>query len=81
MLLRDLGRLAEAEPLFLEALEASRRTLGDEHPDTLKSISNVASILRQRVNQGHRGSSAKIRRRILRSPMDSGGPRGGRQPT
>ena len=28
------GRYAEAEPLYREALNTSRRTLGDEHPTT-----------------------------------------------
>ena len=29
----------------LEALEARRRVLGDEHPDTLRSIDNLAGVL------------------------------------
>jgi hypothetical protein len=36
--------LEEAEPLEAQALEARRRVLGAEHPDTLKSISNLALI-------------------------------------
>ena len=36
-----LNRHAEAEPLFREALDASRRTLGDEHPNTIDSIGNM----------------------------------------
>ena len=42
-LLQDHGKLAEVEPLQLEALEATRRTLGDERPETPISISNMAS--------------------------------------
>ena len=34
-LLRAQGKLAEAEPLFLEALRTRRTVRGDEHPDTL----------------------------------------------
>ena len=44
-LLQDQGKLSEAEPLFREALAARRRTLGDEHPDTLTSVNNMASLL------------------------------------
>ena len=40
------GKLGEAEPLFREALAASRETLGDRHPDTLTSINNMASLLK-----------------------------------
>ena len=43
--LHDQGKLDEAEPLCREALDASRATLGDRHPDTLTSISNTASLL------------------------------------
>ena len=45
-LLRAEGRLAEAEPYWREALEKFRRTLGEEHPDTLVSIGNMGSLLR-----------------------------------
>ena len=34
-LLLDLGKLAEAELLFREALVGSRETQGDKHPQTL----------------------------------------------
>lgn len=44
-LLRDQDRLGEAEPLFQEALTASRQSLGDESPVTLVAISNFASLL------------------------------------
>ena len=37
-LLQDQGKLDEAEPLYREALAASRETLGDRHPDTLASV-------------------------------------------
>jgi len=44
-LLQDQGKLDEAEPLFREALEAQRHTLGDTHPGTLLRIHNLASFL------------------------------------
>ena len=39
------GKHAEAEPLYREALEASRATLGDRHPHTLTSINGMANLL------------------------------------
>ena len=46
-LLGQAGKLAEAEPLLVEALRASRTTLGDEHLHTLSSMSNLAELLRR----------------------------------
>ena len=43
--LEDQGRYDEAEPLFREALETCRLTLGDRHEDTLASINNVGLLL------------------------------------
>ena len=40
--LRVQGKNDEAEPLFREALEVSRETLGSQHPDTLLAINNLA---------------------------------------
>ena len=44
-LLRNQGKLTEAEPYLRETLEKSRRVLGDEHPDTLVSIGNMGVLL------------------------------------
>ncbi|KAI9777309.1 MAG: hypothetical protein M1816_004797 [Peltula sp. TS41687] len=43
------GRWKEAEKLFVQVMETRRRVLGQEHPDTLTSIANLASTYR---NQG-----------------------------
>jgi len=43
--LQDQGKYDEAEPLHREALEVSRETLGDRHPNTLGSISNLGALL------------------------------------
>jgi len=40
----ESGKYDEAESLHLEALNASRRVLGDEHPSTLVSIGNLAFL-------------------------------------
>ena len=46
--LKDQGRFAEAEPLYRATLDAWRRTLGPEHPQTLTSQHNLANLLRAR---------------------------------
>ncbi len=43
------GRYNEAEAPFLEVMERHKRVLGQEHPDTLTSMANLASTYR---NQG-----------------------------
>jgi tetratricopeptide (TPR) repeat protein len=40
-----LGRPAEAEPLVREVMEKYRRTLGEDHPNTLASINNMGGLL------------------------------------
>ena len=44
-------QLEEAKPLDRKALNSRRRILGDDHPDTLTSISSMASCLRARGNR------------------------------
>ncbi|WP_068815064.1 tetratricopeptide repeat protein [Phormidesmis priestleyi] len=43
-LYRSQGRYAEAEPLYLQALEIRQRQLGDDHPDVATSLNNLASL-------------------------------------
>ncbi|KAL5392945.1 hypothetical protein DPSP01_000636 [Paraphaeosphaeria sporulosa] len=49
MALYSDGRYKEAEELFVQVMEMSKRVLGEEHPDTLLSMGNLASTYR---NQG-----------------------------
>ena len=44
-LLQAMGQLEEARPLYEEALQARRETLGDYHPNTLVSISGTMGTL------------------------------------
>jgi tetratricopeptide (TPR) repeat protein len=44
MLYQAQGQFADAEPLFVKALEARRRVLGEEHPHTLISMNNLAAV-------------------------------------
>jgi tetratricopeptide (TPR) repeat protein len=41
------GRYNEAEPLWVKALEDNRRILGEKHPNTLWSISNLTMLVGQ----------------------------------
>ncbi len=43
-ILREQGRLKEAEPYWSEALATRRRTLGDDHGDTIVSIMNMGVL-------------------------------------
>ena len=36
-LLQEMGQLEEARPLYEEALQAFKETLGDRHPSTLNA--------------------------------------------
>ena len=40
------GRWKEAEELELRVMEVMRRVLGDEHPNTLKSVGNLVDTYR-----------------------------------
>ncbi|MEM6609896.1 MAG: tetratricopeptide repeat protein [Pseudomonadota bacterium] len=42
----DMGRFAEAEPLYREALEITRAALGATHPDSAIRLNNLAGVLR-----------------------------------
>ena len=58
---RSHGRYAAAEPLLTRALEVRRRVLGDEHPDTLTSMSNLALLYE---NWGKPEKAAEWRRKL-----------------
>ena len=44
--LNEQGRYAEAEPLYLQALDICRSKLGNTHPDTATSLNNLAELYR-----------------------------------
>jgi non-specific serine/threonine protein kinase/serine/threonine-protein kinase len=46
MLYRDQGKYAQAEPLSIKVIEVQRRTLGEEHPDTLLSMNSLGVLYR-----------------------------------
>jgi hypothetical protein len=45
LLLHRKGDYPAAEPLLRRALAGRERVLGPEHPDTLQSLLNLASLL------------------------------------
>jgi serine/threonine protein kinase len=58
----NLGLYPRAESLDQKAMEIRRRVLGPEHPDTLKSMSNLASDLSA---EGHYAEAEKLDRETL----------------
>jgi tetratricopeptide (TPR) repeat protein len=58
----DLGLYDAAKPLLERALETRRRVLGDEHPDTLKSLSQMGALLN---HQGKRNEAMPYYREAL----------------
>ena len=56
------GKYERAEELSRQALEGRETVLGKEHPDTLTSVSNLASVLR---HQGKYQAAEELNRRYL----------------
>jgi tetratricopeptide (TPR) repeat protein len=62
-LLKDQGKLSEAEPLLCDVLRCYRETLGDTHPNTLISMNNLAFLLNE---QGKVSEAESLYRDALR---------------
>lgn len=45
MLLKNQGKVDEAETLYRECLAAQKETLGDRHPGTLTSVSALVVLV------------------------------------
>jgi tetratricopeptide (TPR) repeat protein len=58
-LLQELGRVAEAESLYRDALAARREYKGDKHPKTILTMCNLAQLLQQ--NGGAKEAEALLR--------------------
>ena len=61
-MLKEQGKLEEAEALFRRALEGREATLGASHKDTLRSTNNLAGVLQ---DQGKLEESEALFRRAL----------------
>jgi tetratricopeptide (TPR) repeat protein len=46
LVLSEQGQYSEAEALHRQTLELYKRILGEQHPSTLISINNLASVLK-----------------------------------
>jgi tetratricopeptide (TPR) repeat protein len=68
----ESGRYEEAEPQARTVLEARRRTLGPEHPDTLESMELLAIALR---HLGRAGEAESLQRQELAAKERVLGPR------
>ena len=62
LVLRDLGRLEEAEPYYHLALEGFARQLGENHSDTLLAMRNMGALLR---SQGRLAEAERYYRQAL----------------
>ena len=58
----EQGSYDEAEQMDRRALDSREKMLGKEHPDTLTSVCNLASVLRY---QGKYGEAEPMNRRAL----------------
>jgi hypothetical protein len=58
----EIGRWEEAAAIRQEVLEKRKRNLGDEHPDTLAAMNNLANTL---GDQGKLDKAAAMRREVL----------------
>jgi CHAT domain-containing protein len=71
-LYQDQKRYGEAEPLFREALQTRRETLGARHPDTLTSLSNLAPLYSA---QGRYDEAEPLSREALQTRRETLGAR------
>ena len=74
MLLQNKGDLAAAELLLREALEAQRETLGNRHPSTLVSISNL-SVLQMLKDKNNFDAAEPLHREALEGRRETLGNR------
>ena len=70
MLLREQGKLSEAEPFAREALAMRRKILGDEHPDTVESLKGLIDVLQQ----AGKSAEADNLRREMAAPAAAASP-------
>lgn len=72
--LKEQGRLDEAEPMYRRALETLERVNGEQHPNTLAAMNNLATLL---VDLGRLDDAEPLFRgalRRLREVLDEGHP-------
>jgi CHAT domain-containing protein/Tfp pilus assembly protein PilF len=69
MLLRGMGRPAEARPNLEEALAVRKKVLGPEHPDTAASLNNLGLLLSEMGQHAearrHHEEALAVRKKVL----------------
>ncbi len=63
LIYHDEGRWREAEELELQVMETMKRVLGEEHPDTLISMGNLAATYR---NQGRWKEAEELEMQVMK---------------
>ena len=66
--LQFIGDYAGARPLYERAMEANQRVLGQEHPNTLTSVNNLAALL---YFKGNYERAEALFNRLLQNSFDS----------
>jgi tetratricopeptide (TPR) repeat protein len=63
----EIARWEEAAAIRQEVLEKRQRVLGNEHPDTIKAMNNLATTLR---NQGKLNDATAMQRKVLKKRQE-----------
>ena len=61
------GRWKEAEELEIQVMETRKKVLGDEHPDTLESMANLAYIYKAK---GYKNEDVRLMEIVTRLQID-----------
>ena len=67
-----MGRHAEAEPLYKQAMEIRRTALGERHPDYATSLNNLAGLYDAMGRQAEAEELRKKAMAIHRRPEGNG---------
>ena len=67
-----MGRHAEAEPLYKQAMEICRTALGERHPDYAHSLNNLAGLYDAMGRQAEAEELRKKAMAIHRRPEGNG---------
>ena len=79
-LLQAQGKLADAEPLFQDALDMPKRLFKGDHPDVATSLNNLAVLLPGPGEAGRRRATLQRRPGHEQAAVQGRPPRRGHQP-
>ena len=72
-LLREMGRGADAEPLYQRSLAIWENALGPEHPDVAQSLEYYAALLRE-TGRGDEATEMDARAKAIRAKHAAANP-------